>query len=164
MAKKLFPCLIQLLWKEAGVSPIFRWAKFKFLIVERRRSSLWKSVFVWLHSQFSLRVWGVVNNVLKGSIGLEQSRCLLLSGNFVFVPHQFKCPYPNQVFKYPLLFYFFFCKVLRMRHLSLLGTVTCGVHSVPLAGGQVRGRHCCSRSEWCRASGWHVAFLLLLFL
>lgn len=49
----------------------------------------------------------------------------------------------------PFFFRFVFSlHVLRTRHfVSLLGTVTCGVHSVLFAGGNVRGDYCHSQSE-----------------
>lgn len=43
----------------------------------------------------------------RGVFGLEQCHCLFSAGTAWFVQHQIKCPYPNQVFKQPLLFFLF---------------------------------------------------------
>lgn len=50
-------------------------------------------------------LWGLMN---RGVFGLEQCHCLS-AGSAWFVQHQIKCPYPNQVFRQPLLLFFLFC-------------------------------------------------------
>lgn len=95
------------------------------------------SLFFW-----NFRIMGSSEQLCyRGVFGLEQCHCLCRN-NLV-------CPASDQVSisksgfqtaSPPLFLFCFSLHVLRMRHfVSLLGTVTCGVHSVLFARGNVRG-------------------------
>ena len=79
--------------------------------------------------------------LLLGCIGSGAMPLHLSAGTAWFVQHQTKCPHPNQVLKRPLLVLLLSfippqSRVEDEAFLSLLGTETCGVHSVVFAGGE----------------------------
>lgn len=112
-----------------------------------------KTFFSWLYPLLQFGFIGCSEQLFyRGVFCLENSHCLFLLVQFglssIRSSVHIQIRFSNSLSSSFSFFYFSLLMFLRMRHfVSLLGTVTCGVHSVLFAGGSVRRQYCHGQSE-----------------